>query len=124
MPLQLAKPLLHVLTAHAEAAHFVDATLAVLGQVLPHAPQLRTSVAVAASQPSPSMLLQLEKPVLHIAITHFPFTQAGVAFAREQRIPQAPQLFTSPPVSISQPSPGCLLQSVKPLLQPVTMQVE
>src|SRR5579871_4828940 len=174
-PSQSANPALQVATRHIPAPHLVDATFAVLGQVLPHAPQLLGSVWVFDSQPLAYMLSQLEKPLrqavivhldieqpivafatwahlalqppqllmsdevfasqplrslpsqlekpgLHMAMTHLPAMHAACALARLQTLPQPPQLLTSEAMLISHPSPICLLQSAKPITQPVTTQ--
>ena len=47
---------------------------------------------------------------------HRPSAQLGVPFEALQAAAQAPQLCTSPPVNVSQPSPAPTLQLEKPLL--------
>src|SRR5436305_1286016 len=56
-------------------------------------------------------------PPLQTPAWHEPLPQARATFCVEHWVPQAPQLSTSPPVLVSQPSPSLLpLQSVKPAL--------
>jgi hypothetical protein len=77
-------------------------------QTAPHAPQLLTSFRVERSHPSLTSALQFAKPALHV-IAQEPFEHLGVPFVASHAAPpltafeHAPQLFTSPEVSTSQP---------------------
>src|SRR4051812_22033672 len=83
-------------------------------QTWPHMPQLFGSAPVFFSQPLATMPSQSWKPGLHVPTAHMPFTQAGVPLAIMHLVPQPPQLFGSFCVLISQPSAGCMSQSLKP----------
>ena len=88
-------PPTHVLVALARAGH-----------TSPHVPQLFTSVAVLASQPSVALPLQFLKAPVHVKPQALP-VQVVVALARAgQTLPQALQLPVLVAVSISQPSPA------------------
>src|SRR5207237_9772685 len=82
----------------------------------PHEPQLEGLVAREVSQPSAWMLpLQSAHPAAHVP-RHTPprgvAAQDGVTWFVEHLIPQPPQLFTSLPLYVSQPSDHLLrLQS-------------
>jgi hypothetical protein len=69
------------------------------------APQFVVLVSMFVSQPFEVISSQLAKPLLHVAIAHWPFEQVAVAFVRLQTLPQAPQLFTSPLVFVPQTVP-------------------
>jgi len=80
----------------------------VAGQCAPHEPQLEGSLARAVSQPSACMSpLQSVHPAAHVP-RHTPprdvATQDGVTWFVEHLNPQPPQLFTSLPMFVSQPS--------------------
>jgi hypothetical protein len=109
LALQLAKPGLHVLMRHAPLTHAGVAFGS--AHVRPHIPQLVVSLAVAVSQPSVSLPLQLAKPVLHDPMRQVPCVHAGVAFVRAQRTPHAPQWARVVRRSTSHPSARVLLQS-------------
>jgi hypothetical protein len=76
-------------------------------------PQSAT-VFVAFSQPSESVPLQLPKLALHEPMRQLPVVQVGVAFARVQVLPQAPQLVVVSS-GVSQPFGRLESQSPKPL---------
>jgi hypothetical protein len=118
MPLQFAKPALHIPTAHVPAAQ-TGAAFAV-AHTVPHAPQLFTLLCVFVSQPFAAFPSQSAKPALHIPIVHVPAVHPGVAFGRLHTAPHAPQLFTLFCVLISQPSAAFMLQFAKPMLQLAT----
>jgi hypothetical protein len=92
-----------------------EATL-VAAQARPQAPQLNTFVFVFVSQPFATFMSQSPKPVAHWSV-HAPETQFAVAFTVLQTLPQAPQLDGSAARCTSQPLPGTLSQSPKPVLQ-------
>jgi hypothetical protein len=83
--------------------------------MLPHVPQLLTSVCVLVSQPSVrALLLQSAKPGWQWA-AQSPPAQVGDVWLLLQATPHPPQLATSVAVLISQPSVcALLLQSAKP----------
>ncbi len=81
-------------------------------QRVPHAPQLFTSAERGVSHPLLAVPSQLPKPALQLAIEHAPL-HCGVAFAKAQRVPHAPQLFTSLSAT-SQPFAGERSQSANP----------
>ena len=78
---------------------------------VPHAPQLRRSDEVSASQPSAALWLQSAKGAVHVATAHAPAVQAAVPWAVLQAVPQPPQLATSVAVLASQPLAGLWSQS-------------
>jgi hypothetical protein len=82
-----------------------------------------TVVLVLVSQPSAGLPLQSPKPGLQLATAQLPPAHAGVPFAMEQALPQAPQWPTVVLVLVSQPSAGLPLQLPKPGLQLATAQV-
>jgi hypothetical protein len=98
---------LHEATVHAPAAQ--PAVPLVVVQALPHAPQWLGSVVSARSQPLASLASQLPKPVLQLPILQLPVEHVGVAFVREQVVPQAPQC-ASVSSFCSQPSEYVVLQ--------------
>src|ERR1039457_2727066 len=64
--------------------------------MLPHVPQLFTSVRRFTSQPSPAMPLQLLYPELHVPTMQPPPTHPSMAtLGREQTLPHPLQLFGS-----------------------------
>ena len=76
--------------------------------MFPHVPQFLVSLASAVSQPSAWMFpLQSAHPAAHVP-RHTPprgvAAQDGVTWFVEHLIPQPPQLFTSLPMFVSQPS--------------------
>src|SRR3954466_4977995 len=76
LPLQSAKPALHVPTLHEPPAQL--RAMLFCEHWVPHAPQLVTSEAVLLSQPSASLLpLQSEKPALQAPL-HVPLPQEGL----------------------------------------------
>ncbi|MDP9150952.1 MAG: hypothetical protein M3O36_13565 [Myxococcota bacterium] len=79
----------------------------------PQAPQLALSLSVSTSQPSAALWLQSAFDGLH-AMVQCPLLQLAVPPVELQTWPQAPQLFVSVLVLVSQPSAGLLLQSPKP----------
>ena len=97
-------------------------------QTAPHAPQLLTSFRVERSHPSLTSALQLAKPALHV-IAQEPLLHFGVPFVASHAAPpltaleQAPQLFTSLEVSISQPFPGFPSQSAYGEMHEATSQM-
>src|SRR4051794_5611030 len=60
----------------------------------PQAPQLLLSLLRLVSQPLPTLPSQLPKPALHDDTAHALAMQVGVALARLQALPHAPQLDT------------------------------
>src|SRR5438477_10000487 len=88
---------------------------------VPQAPQLPRSVRRFRSQPSIAFMLQSPKPILHMPMPHTPALHPAVAFAgTAQAVPHLPQLLTSVPMAVSQPSIAFMLQSAKPITQPPT----
>jgi hypothetical protein len=95
-----------------------------VGQTVPQAPQLVTSVFVFVSQPLAARLSQLPKPELHVSITQRPLAQCAAATlgSAVQSVAQVPQCSalvcrfvsqpSSPDVSVTGPS-----QLAKPALQ-------
>lgn len=77
-----------------------------------HAPQLLTSAAVLVSQPLAGLPSQSAQLGLQLPTAQRPATQVGVALARAQVAPQAPQWATLTSTLVSQPLPA--LQSPKP----------
>src|SRR5262249_12649602 len=116
MPLQSAKPALHLVKPHWPFRHWGCA----FGKLhaMPHLPQLVASMAVLISQPlatimSQSATLALEAPRPHIELLQAELALASIGHGE----PHIPQLFTSVVVSTSHPSPRLLLQSAKLVLQ-------
>jgi hypothetical protein len=66
----------------------------VLLQVVLQEPQLVTLVEIFVSQPLTLLPSQLPQPAVQDAMTQVLFWHAGVALAKEQTVPQAPQLAT------------------------------
>ncbi len=90
-------------------------------QTEPQAPQLVTRARLT-SQPSAALPLQSAKPSLQDAMAQAPVVHTGVALARAQALPQAPQWETSPPGVVSPPLETSASQSAKPALQVPTAQ--
>jgi hypothetical protein len=82
--------------------------------LLPHVPQLFTSVPTDVSQSVPGLPGQCAKPWLQLPTSHIPPVHAGVPLAVTQTIPHPPQLPVDVCVLTSQPSLGSLLQSANP----------
>src|SRR4051812_19197351 len=83
-------------------------------QTVPHAPQLRGSVANIDSQPSPPAWSQSPKPVAHTR-PHAPNVQTAVECGPEAHpLPQPLQLFASVTIEVSQPFALSASQSAKP----------
>ena len=121
LPSQLPKLALHVMAAHTPPEH-VGMPLVAL-HARPQAPQLASSVRVSTSHPSVACALQSASgagqipPAVHELDTQMAVRPTGAV----QRFMQAPQLFASARVSVSQPSMGFLWQSAKPELHaPIT----
>jgi len=81
-----------------------------------HPPQLVALVLVLVSQPLATAPSQFPNPAEQVML-HTPPAQPGVPPVVEQRVPQAPQLFTSVRMAVSQPSPEVALQSRRSLGQ-------
>lgn len=125
---QLHTPALQVSTVQAlpslqSAALVHAAQVPLLQKPLHTLPQLAQLARVprVSSQPLPSVLSQLPKPLLQVAMAQLPVPQVAVALVREQAVPHEPQLL-SVCRSVSQLSLS-LLQSSKPLSQVVTLHV-
>jgi hypothetical protein len=117
--LQSANPAVQAPTVQAPA---VQAGVALgRSQTEPQAPQLVTRARLT-SQPSAALPLQSAKPSLQDAMAQAPVVHTGVALARAQALPQAPQWETSPPGVVSQPLETSASQSAKPALQAPTAQ--
>jgi hypothetical protein len=113
LPSQFANPDAHVGT-HAPAVHVVVPFA--FAQTFPQAPQFATLVFRFASQPSAATPSQFPKPALQVRIPHVPDEHVGVAFRREQALPQLPQFATLLCVFVSQP----FVASPSQLPQPTT----
>jgi hypothetical protein len=87
--LQCPKPGLQLDTAHIPVAQVPAPFMTV--QAVPHAPQFAT-VFSGDSQPLLAMPSQLPKPGLQLRTAHVPVAQVDAAFAKEQVVPQPPQL--------------------------------
>jgi hypothetical protein len=87
----------------------------------PHAPQL-ASVSSEVSQPLAAIESQSAKPALQEAVSQFPAAQVGVASARVQAVPHAPQLVSVVRVD-SQPLDSFRSQLPKLELHVVSAQV-
>ena len=96
--LQLPNPGSHV-ESHRPFVQLRDATCSVL-HVRLHAPQLKTSVFVSASQPSDAVELQSLYPPVQAEIAHALAVHVAVAFARLHALAQLPQFATSEVVSV------------------------
>jgi hypothetical protein len=107
LPLQFAKPVVHMPSVHVMFVH--EAWALTKLHAMAHMPQLAVVVS-GASQPLNGFPSQLPKPALH-ASWHTPATQVAVAFALPQTMPHAPQLPTSPSTEVSHPFAGLLSQS-------------
>jgi hypothetical protein len=123
LPLQSLKPALQA-NPQAPLTHVLVEN-ATCGQLLPHAPQLFTSVEVGTSQPSTADLLQSAKPTLQEPTPHVLLTQLALPFAGAVHFTlQPPQLFTLLVVLVSQPSVYVALQSAKPVLHVLIAQAD
>jgi hypothetical protein len=113
---QLPNPSWHV-ESQTPPLHERDPTLVAL-HARPQPPQLRTSEAVFASQPSSTagrVALQLVKPSMQVG-AHSPATHARVVtFCAPHTWPHAPQCSGSVAVALSQPVAASLSQSSKPV---------
>jgi hypothetical protein len=118
VPLQLAKPELHVPIVQAELTQGVAAALARAGQTVPHPPQWLALLVVLTSQPSVRLsALQSAKPEAQAPVQRPP-AQVAVTLLVEQAMPQPPHAVTVTLVSVSQPSVcRLLLQSARPAAQ-------
>jgi hypothetical protein len=116
LPSQSAKPALHSV-AHALARH-TAVVFAVAGHELPQRPQCALVVASSTSQPFATLPSQLAKPAAQRS-SHAPAVQAATPFAPDgQRVPHAPQLFTSELTESSHPLARSPSQFAKPALHP------
>jgi hypothetical protein len=103
VPEQLVVPAPHVVV-HAPREHTWPAAHARGEAAVEHAPQLPLSLCTLVSQPLDAIPSQSAKPAAHAPMAHVPLIHIAVAFAKEHRIPQPPQLFASAPrTSVSQP---------------------
>jgi hypothetical protein len=91
-----------------------------VAQVFPHAPQLATLVASAASQPFVTLRSQSWKPALQLTIAQRSLAQVADALAMEHTTPQAPQLEGLLVVLVSQPLSRLASQSPQPASQLAT----
>jgi hypothetical protein len=115
--LQSAKPVVHAPPWQLPARH--ERVMFCVEHVVPHAPQLSTSVLVLISQPLVCLLLsQSAKPVLQTPAEQLELLHARVMFCVEQTMPQPPHASALLVVFVSQPSVRLLLlQSAKPVVQ-------
>ena len=90
---QSAKPMLHAAMTQVPLTHIMVALGAL--QAFPQLPQLFASLCMLVSQPFDGLPSQSAKAALHVAMTHWELTQAGVALGREHIAPQLPQFNTS-----------------------------
>jgi hypothetical protein len=86
------------------------------GQLTPQRPQLTLLLERLTSQPSASLPLQLSKPGEQAPSRHAPPAHDAPALGRLHARPHAPQLLTSAPTLVSQPSASTPLQLEKPPL--------
>src|SRR5262245_49127858 len=85
--------------------------------LLPHRPQLLTSLAMATSQPFIGILSQSAKPMMHPWRVHTPSLHMEPEFGTlGHAMPHPEQLFTSLARSTSQPFIDILSQSASPAL--------
>lgn len=88
-----------------------ETDIPVVGQVMPHMPQLAGSVRTSTSQPLPDIVSQSRRPTRHVK-PHVPAVHVTVApVAIGQAIPHMPQFERSVARATSQPSIGIVLQS-------------
>src|SRR5688572_27869871 len=111
--LQFPKPALQLEIVHAPPVQAGTACARL--HALPHAPQFMT-VVVAVSQPSPAIMLQFWKPVLHDETAHVPVEQVPLPLSIWHGCMQPPQFITVV-VEVSQPSAAPPEQSAKPIWQ-------
>jgi hypothetical protein len=112
MALQSPKPGGQVPVAHVPAAQIAP----VPGHTFPHVPQFVGEMPVFVSQPFVALPSQSAKPALHAPSAHIPAVQSGVAFAKVQVLPQAPQ-FERVSSGVSQPFAAMPSQSPNPAAQ-------
>lgn len=118
-PLQLAQPLVQLMTAHVPLAHVA---LALAGaHTDPHAPQL-VVVFNRVSQPFAALPSQSPKPGLQRAIAHTPAVHIPVALAGLHARPHAPQWVSEVLRSVSQALFGIPSQFPQPAVQAVKLQ--
>lgn len=116
--LQSPRPAWQVRFAQLLATQLALATPGRVLQLLLQPLQFVAEVVMFTSQPSPVVLLQLAKPVLHEVMPQLPPLHEFVALAREQVLPHAPQFvrlvevftqaleqFVSPPLQIVPQTP-------------------
>jgi hypothetical protein len=114
VPLQSFHGAVHDWTVHVVPMHEGVPLAAV--QTVVQEPQWFTSLVVAASQPSATLLLQLPQPAAH-AMEQAPAAQAAEPWTVEQAAPQAPQFVTLVSVLVSQPLAWLPSQLPHPALQ-------
>lgn len=89
----------------------VATDMPVVGQAMPHVPQLAGSVRMSTSQPLPAIMSQSRRPVTHVnphvAAMHLAVAPAGIG----QAVPHMPQSDKVVASATSQPSAGIVLQS-------------
>jgi hypothetical protein len=117
MPSQSAQGVVQEAMAHAPP----EQTAVAFGrlQAAPQAPQCETLVRRLTSQPSALCELQLPNPSLQEASAHEPAAQVGVAFAKVQALPQAPQWKVDVFRLVSQPFAALPSQLPEPWLQAI-----
>jgi hypothetical protein len=117
LPLQSAKPALHVPMPHAPPMHPAVA-LAGLEHGALHEPQWLTLVSVLTSQPSAEFMLQSANGRAHVPTPHTPALHAAAPpGGTGHALPQRLQLSMSVLRLVSQPLRGLPSQSAKPGLQ-------
>jgi hypothetical protein len=119
--LQSAWPAAQLLMLHAPPAQAPVPLGGAHGLAQP--PQFCRLVARSISQPSEATLLQSPKPDVHVTV-QVPFPHEAAPFVELQMLPQVPQFEASLVRRASQPSEYLLLQSAKPVEQPLTPQTE
>src|SRR5437867_1634570 len=92
-PLQSAKPMAQVALQIPPAQ--LAATTFWFEQAALQPPQLAASIAIAASQPLAASPSQSANAPSGQVTRHFPLSQLGLAWLREQAVPHAPQLAVS-----------------------------
>ncbi len=93
--------------------------------VVEHAPQWLLSVLVLISHPFAATPSQFAKPELHVPSPQTPAVHVAPAFAKAQRMPHPPQLFTLlPSTFVSQPFAGAPSQSPNPDAHTPTTHVD
>jgi hypothetical protein len=121
LPLQSAKPELHVLIAQVPLLQTEVAFGA--EQMLPQAPQLLVSKVSLVSQPLAYWPSQSANPLLQAPIAHTPPLHKAVPLATKHTLPHAPQLLGSLASFVSQPSTYLPSQSPKPGLHALIAQI-